>query len=81
MSLVEYIDIFKEYLLSYKEKIESYSFNEKLNFCFLFSIYYLYFTGLVLSYYLFEVLKSIYLPFLVVFLSFKKRITWKKRIG
>jgi len=81
MNLIRYIEIFKKYFLSYKEKIENYDFNEKLNFCLLFSIYYLYFTGLVLSYYLLEVLKSIYLPFLVVFLSFKKRITWKKRIG
>ena len=81
MNVKKYAIIFKTYFLKYKSDIEDYDFEDKINFCVLFSIYYVYFTGLVLSYYLLDILKNFYLPLLVLFTGIKKRLLWKNKVG
>ena len=81
MNVKKYAIIFKTYFLKYKSDIENYDIENKINFCILFSIYYVHFTGLVLSYYLLDILKNFYLPLLVLFTGIKKRLLWKNKVG
>ena len=67
-----------------KEKIDIYNsidYEVYINFCILYSFYFLYYVGEGLSIYLDVILKISYKPFAIVFNFILKRLTWKKKTG
>ena len=69
---------------SIKKKIDIYNsidYEVYINFCILYSFYFLYYVGEGLSIYLDVILKISYKPFIIVFNFILKRLTWKKKTG
>ena len=79
--LNKYIEIVKYKISYYYNFFEENDFGFLLRFSLFYAMYFCYFTGMVLTYYLVDILMVSYLPFLTVFNFFKKRIFWKKKAG
>tara|TARA_Y100001972_G_C7664225_1_gene335455 strand:+ start:2795 stop:3025 length:231 start_codon:yes stop_codon:yes gene_type:complete len=72
--LNKYIEIVKDKINYYYNFFEENDFGFLLRFSLFYAMYFCYFTGMVLTYYLVDILMVSYLPFLTVFNFFKKRI-------
>tara|TARA_Y100000591_G_C21712780_1_gene634434 strand:- start:292 stop:540 length:249 start_codon:yes stop_codon:yes gene_type:complete len=79
--LNNYTEIVKAKINYYYNFFEENDFGFLLRFSLFYAMYFCYFTGMVLSYYLIDILYYSYLPFKIVYNYIKKRMLWKKKLG
>ena len=79
--LTKYIEVAKNKINYYYNFFEENDFGFLLRFSLFYAMYFCYFTGMILTYYLIDILFVSYLPLKIIYNYIKKRILWKKKPG